>query len=1365
MTVTFTVTAANLLADSDNVVFPVRATVTDPNAPAGQQTVTDELTITIMPPADTTPAFDVSFAPDLALTTGMAVNLTLPAATGGNGALTYSLTPAIAGLTLNPTTRVLSGTPTSLAESTHTYTVTDEDSDAASITFDLVVEMGAPPDTTPAFSVSSTPDLALTTGTAVNMTLPAATGGNGALTYSLAPAIAGLTLNPTTRVLSGTPTSIAESTHTYTVTDEDSDTASLVFDVVVEMGGPAPVRPVFFQVASSTFNNYDEGGTAVGGPTTFFAEAGTETVVLTLTGADASFFSITQAGALSFNPAPDFEMPRGMAPSGSNTNTYRVTVLATASPGGLTQGQAVEVRVVDVDEVVDTAPSFSVTSIAAQNYLTGTAVNFTFPAATGGNTPYTYTLTRSDGQAVDLPGLTFNAAANPPTLTGTPTAVRGLRGHFYTVHDSDANMADGDRARLSFNIVVRAPTPTRLTLSIDPTMVTESATATTITATVTFVGGTYTRSRIVQVGLQDGTALEGPDFPPLPFTTLTIPANTASGTLMFPFTATADGIAEAGGETAKIFAALRDTSNAGYDGSLALVNANLTINDPPIIDTAPAFAAGASIDDQSYLTRLAITPLTLPAVATPGNGATTYTLTPAIAGLTLNPTSRVLSGTPTTAATVREYTYTATDTDDDTDTLTFNITVVADTAPSFGTETITDQIFTVGTPVDLTLPLATGGNNGITYSLTAPPTGLIFTPSTRALSGTPTAAFVATDLTYSAIDGDANTEPSDRADITFSITANEPVVMATGLTVTVRRNPGGVITEALEGSTTPTAVIATPTPAGSVFAADQMVTFTVTPASPASRPDSPDDPYVAYNNIAPSTVAFAVGSAEARRTFSLRPTDDAFDHADFPLTMTATAQPSGISGTATVTLIDNDIRIITTAATATVVAAATTTYDVTLSEQPPTGVAVTVASQGAGTATVSPATLTFTVGDWNMAQTVTVTGVAAGSTTIRHTAPDASGYGYVTNDVDVTVTAAPVAPVFTNADDFDSPILTPENRAAVGADGYFAATGTGTVTYALTGADMARFTLSAAGTLTFNDAPDFEMPRGMAPATGNTNDYALTITATNSVGMTDATVTVSVTDVNEAPVVATITPSAFTEYTPGTFDITVTDVDDGQTLTFALSAPNHGATLTGNTFTWTPGEDDGGVARTFSFTVTDSGSPPQDGHRHLRHHRNGTGEPRPDRRDHHRRRQRHVGDQSGHPRPVRSRDRPRHRHHADLHLEFGRHRRQLLPRHRHQHHLDTADRHVRDPGCPDGHRERRRRHHADDHHGHAECDGESDVDGGHHPGPRRRIPPGLHRRPDGCVDPAGGHRRHRPLHLHPGRAGRLALAPAHRRGY
>ena len=187
----------------------------------------------------------------------------------------------------------------------------------------------------------------------------------------------------------------------------------------------------------------------------------------------------------------------------------------------------------------------------------------------------------------------------------------------------------------------------------------------------------------------------------------------------------------------------------------------------------------------------------------------------------------------------------------------------------------------------------------------------------------------------------------------------------------------------------------------------------------------------------------------------------------------------------------------------------------------------------------------------------------------------------------------PVAPVFTNMAMFTTPISVAENTTAVGAAGFFIATGA--VSYSLTGADMSRFTLSTAGTLTFNDAPDFENPRGMPLSTGNTNTYTIGITARSSAGLIAqaGTITIQVTDVNEAPVLPVITPGTFTEYTAGTFDITATDVDAGQTVSFTLNAPTHGAALTtGGTFTWMPGEDDGTVARTFSVTVTDSGTPP-----------------------------------------------------------------------------------------------------------------------------------------------------------------------------
>ena len=60
------------------------------------------------------------------LIVGKPVHLTLPAATGGVGALHYSLSPLPAGLVFDGQTRVLSGTPTTAQAATAaTYTVTD----------------------------------------------------------------------------------------------------------------------------------------------------------------------------------------------------------------------------------------------------------------------------------------------------------------------------------------------------------------------------------------------------------------------------------------------------------------------------------------------------------------------------------------------------------------------------------------------------------------------------------------------------------------------------------------------------------------------------------------------------------------------------------------------------------------------------------------------------------------------------------------------------------------------------------------------------------------------------------------------------------------------------------------------------------------------------------------------------------------------------------------------------------------------------------------------------------------------------------------------------------------------------------------
>ena len=72
-------------------------------------------------------------------------------------------------------------------------------------------------------------------GHPVPLTLPAASGGDGVLTYRLAPAVGnGLTFDAATRTVAGTPQAAANrTTHTYTVTDADKKTAQISFHVTV----------------------------------------------------------------------------------------------------------------------------------------------------------------------------------------------------------------------------------------------------------------------------------------------------------------------------------------------------------------------------------------------------------------------------------------------------------------------------------------------------------------------------------------------------------------------------------------------------------------------------------------------------------------------------------------------------------------------------------------------------------------------------------------------------------------------------------------------------------------------------------------------------------------------------------------------------------------------------------------------------------------------------------------------------------------------------------------------------------------------------------------------------------------------------
>ena len=159
---------------------------------------------------------------------GTADSITLPEATGGNGTITYSLSPTLpAGKTFTASTRVLDGTPTArFTSATFTYTATDADSNTVTLTFTIVV-------TAVAITIPNIPNQSWTVGTAVSLTLPQASGGVGAFTYSLSPTLpAGV--SRTNRAVTGNPTTaVTVATYTYTAEDSEGITHTQTFTIVV----------------------------------------------------------------------------------------------------------------------------------------------------------------------------------------------------------------------------------------------------------------------------------------------------------------------------------------------------------------------------------------------------------------------------------------------------------------------------------------------------------------------------------------------------------------------------------------------------------------------------------------------------------------------------------------------------------------------------------------------------------------------------------------------------------------------------------------------------------------------------------------------------------------------------------------------------------------------------------------------------------------------------------------------------------------------------------------------------------------------------------------------------------------------------
>lgn len=190
------------------------------------------------------------------------------------------------------------------------------------------------------------------------------------------------------------------------------------------------------------------------------------------------------------------------------------------------------------------------------------------------------------------------------------------------------------------------------------------------------------------------------------------------------------------------------------------------------------------------------------------------------------------------------------------------------------------------------------------------------------------------------------------------------------------------------------------------------------------------------------------------------------------------------------------------------------------------------------------------------------------------------GGNSATDNITISISDVDEAPVITSG----AALSAAENQIVAGA--IVVSDDKAGVAFSITGgADAALFVVDATtGDLSFVTTPDFEAPADA----GANNVYDVQVTAIDSGDQTAVqSLTVGVTNVNEAPVAANATASG-DEDTIISGTLTATDVD-GDALTFTqASGPSNGALMisTNGAFTFTPDADFNGTD-SFTFRASD----------------------------------------------------------------------------------------------------------------------------------------------------------------------------------
>ena len=613
--------------------------------------------------APTQPPTNLTYATNPAsYVVGTAITSNLPSNSGGTIA-SYTVSPTLpAGLAINSTTGVITGTPTAAAAQA-TYTVTGTNS-GGSTTCALVLTVAATLQP-PANLTYATNPATYNVGTAITANNPSSTGGAIA-SYAVSPALpAGLALSATTGIISGTPTAAAAQA-TYTVTGTNTAGSTTAPVIITVSGSLLPPANLTYATNPAIYS--------LGRAITANAPSSTG-------GAIASY---------SVSPA----LPAGLSLNGttgvlSGTPTVEATLAAYTVTGSNASGSTTVALTLTVTNL---APANLTYATNPATYTVGTAITANSPSSTGGVIT-SYTVSPA------LPaGLVLNATTG--ILSGTPTAATALA--VYTV--TGTNAAGNTTVALTLTVSSAPQPPANLTYATNPATYTVGTAITPNSPSST--GGAIT-AYSVSPALPTGLSLD-----------------TASGLI-------------AGTPTLAAAQAVYVVTGSNGSGSTT-VSLTLTVNDV----SGPPAGLRYATNPASYTVGATITPNT---PSSTGGTITAYSVTPTLpTGLSLHATTGVLSGTPTSAAAQAVYSITGTNPQGST-TANLTLTVTAAPTPPAGlTYSANPVTYPFGVAITPNTPSSTGGAID-SYSVTpALPAGLVLDATTGILSGTPSAATVQT---------------------------------------------------------------------------------------------------------------------------------------------------------------------------------------------------------------------------------------------------------------------------------------------------------------------------------------------------------------------------------------------------------------------------------------------------------------------------------------------------------------------------------------------------------------------------------------------------------------------------------------------